>query len=88
MKATVLVRPKHGILDPQGEAVARALQSLGFPVGSVRAGKVFDVELDVDDPAEAGRLALAAAGQALANELIEGFEVVVDGAVEEPASTP
>ena len=77
MRVTVLVRPKQGILDPQGEAIASSLSGLGLPVESVRAGKVFDLELATDDPAEARRVATAAAEQALANELIEGFEVVL-----------
>jgi phosphoribosylformylglycinamidine synthase len=77
MRVTVLVRPKSGILDPQGEAIARSLSGLGMPVDSVRAGKVFDLELAIDDPAEARRVATEAAEKALANDLIEGFEVVV-----------
>ena len=75
MRATVLVRPKPGILDPQGEAVARSLAALGFPVDGVRAGKVFDLDVATDDPAEAERVAREAAEQALANGLIESFEV-------------
>jgi phosphoribosylformylglycinamidine synthase PurS subunit len=77
MRVTVLVRPKSGILDPQGEAIARSLSGLGLPVDSVRAGKVFDLELALDDPAEARRVATEAAEKALANDLIEGFEVVI-----------
>ena len=77
MNVTVLVRPLPGILDPQGEAIARSLDALGFPVGSVRAGKLFDVEVETDDPDEAAHVARAAAEQLLANALIEGFEVVV-----------
>jgi phosphoribosylformylglycinamidine synthase PurS subunit len=76
-RVTVLVRPKDGILDPQGDAIARSLAGLGFPVESVRAGKVFDVELAVADRSEAERVAREAAEQALANGLIEGFEVVL-----------
>ena len=45
MKATVLVRPKQGILDPQGEAVTSALGHLGFSVSHARVGKVVDLEL-------------------------------------------
>ena len=48
VKVTVLVRPKEGILDPQGEAIRQALTTLGYPASSVRAGRVFDVELDVE----------------------------------------
>lgn len=79
MKVTVLVRPKQGIRDPQGEAIARSLAGLGYPVDDVRAGKVFDVEVAADDRAEAERLAVEMAERVLANDLIEGFEVVAGG---------
>ena len=46
MRATVLVRPKAGILDPQGEAVESSLRQLGFPVEQARVGRLVDVELD------------------------------------------
>ena len=78
MKVTVLVRPKEGILDPQGEAIRQALATLGYPASAVRAGRVFDVELDVEDTAEAERIGREAADRVLANGLIEGFEVVVE----------
>jgi phosphoribosylformylglycinamidine synthase len=80
---TVLVRPKEGILDPQGEVIRQALSSLGYPASSVRAGRLFDVELDVSDPAEAARVGREAADRLLANALIEGYEVLVEGAVVE-----
>ena len=79
MKVIVLVRPKDGILDPQGEAIRQALSTLGYPARSVRAGRLFDVELDVSDPAEAERIGREAADRVLANGLIEGYEVVVEG---------
>ena len=44
MRATVLVRPKHGILDPQGEAVRTALDHLGFEASEARVGRVIDLE--------------------------------------------
>jgi phosphoribosylformylglycinamidine synthase len=74
---TVLVRPKPGILDPQGEVISRSLSDLGLPVKGVRAGKVFDLEIDVDDAREARAVATTAAEQVLAHELIEIFEVMV-----------
>jgi phosphoribosylformylglycinamidine synthase len=77
MLVTVLVRPKPGILDPQGEVIARSLSGLGLPIEGVRAGKVFDLELTVDDAREARAVATTAAEQVLANELIETFEVVI-----------
>ncbi len=79
MRVTVLVRPKDGILDPQGEAIGRALQRLGFAASAVRAGKVFDVELDVEDAASAEQTARRLADQVLANPLMEQYEVSVDG---------
>ena len=85
MKVTVLVRPKDGILDPQGEAIRQALSTLGYPASSVRAGRLFDVELDVSDPAEAERIGREAADRVLANGLIEGYEVVIEGVAAEAA---
>jgi phosphoribosylformylglycinamidine synthase subunit PurS len=43
MRATVLVRPKPGILDPQGQAVQGSLRHLGFEVGEARIGRLVDV---------------------------------------------
>jgi phosphoribosylformylglycinamidine synthase PurS subunit len=77
MRVIVLVRPKPGILDPQGEVIARSLSGLGLPVDGVRAGKVFDLEIAVEDADEARRVATTAAEQVLANDLIESFEVVI-----------
>ena len=79
MKATVLVRPKHGILDPQGEAVETALEHLGFSVAGVRVGKTVDIELDVTDPAEARAQVEQMCEQLLANPLMESYEVEIHG---------
>ena len=78
MKVTVTVRPRAGILDPQGEALRRSLQGLGYAASDVRAGKVFDLELDVGDAREAVRVAGQIAEQVLSNPLIEEFEVAQD----------
>jgi phosphoribosylformylglycinamidine synthase subunit PurS len=79
MKATVLVRLKSEVLDPQGDAVKRALDKLGFQgVKNVRIGKL--VEIDMDDAAAQGdlkdRLAKMA-DEMLANPVIEDFEIRV-----------
>ncbi|MGN6379831.1 MAG: phosphoribosylformylglycinamidine synthase subunit PurS [Gaiellales bacterium] len=74
-RVTVTVRPKAGILDPQGEALRRSLAGLGYRVADVRAGKLFDLELEAADPGEAHRIAAEAAGRVLANPLIEEYEV-------------
>ena len=75
MKATVLVRPKLGILDPQGEAVERALGHLGFAVSDARVGKVVDLELSADDEAGARAQVERMCEQLLANPLIESYEI-------------
>ena len=75
MRVTVTVRPREGILDPQGEALRRSLKGLGFAVADVRAGKVFDLDLDVADDAEARRIAGEISESVLSNPLIEQYEV-------------
>ena len=79
MKATVLVRPKEGILDPQGEAVQGSLRKLGFAVDGVRVGRVIDVELDADDEAEARAQVERMCSELLANPLIESFKISLEG---------
>ena len=77
MKATVLVRPKPGILDPQGEAVQRSLQQLGFPVEEARIGRVVDLELDLGDTDKTRAELERMCEQLLANPLIESYEISV-----------
>ena len=79
MRATVLVRPKEGILDPQGEAVETALEHLGFSVSAARVGKVVDLELDAADPEQARAQVEKMCEQLLANPLMESFEVEIHG---------
>ncbi len=80
MKATVLVRPKPGILDPQGEAVQSSLRHLGFAVDEARVGRVVDLELEADDPERARAELERMCEQLLANPLIESFEISVTDA--------
>ena len=71
MRARVLIRPKEGILDPQGQAVERVLPALGFEgVANVHVGRL--VELDVEDPERVPEMC----ERLLANPLIEDFEVL------------
>ena len=80
MKVQVTVVPKSGVLDPQGKAIAGALRRLGFPgVGDVRAGKVFRVEVEAKDAAEAKAQAEQMAVKLLCNPVIEEFEAEVLG---------
>ena len=79
MKATVLVRPKAGILDPQGEAVGSALGHLGFSVAEARVGKVVDLELEAADAADARAQVERMCEELLANPLIESYEIELHG---------
>ena len=77
MKVTVLVRPRDGVFDPQGEALDRSLQGLGYPPTGVRQGKVFDLDVPAADVDGARRVADELAERVLSNPLIEQYEVVV-----------
>ena len=71
MRARVLIRPKEGILDPQGQAVERALPALGFQgVSNVHIGRL--IELEVEDPSQLPQMC----ERLLANPLIEDYEIV------------
>ncbi len=78
MRATVLVRPKAGILDPQGAAVQSSLRHLGFEVGDARVGRVIDIELPDQDPAAAREGVERMCRQLLANPLIESYEIELE----------
>jgi phosphoribosylformylglycinamidine synthase len=78
VRATVVIRPKTGILDPQGEAVQASLHKLGFPVAQARIGRVVDLELETDDAAEARAQLERMAAELLANPLIESFEIELE----------
>ena len=82
MKATVYVRLKQEVLDPQGDAVKRALTTLGFEgVKGVRVGKLIEIELDASagTPAELSKKLHKMADEMLANTVIEDYEVAVSG---------
>jgi phosphoribosylformylglycinamidine synthase subunit PurS len=75
MRATVLVRPKPGILDPQGQAVESSLRHLGFEVGDARGGRLVDVDVATDDRNEALAQIERMCEQLLTNPLIEDYEI-------------
>jgi phosphoribosylformylglycinamidine synthase subunit PurS len=76
MRLTVLIRPKTGILDPEGEAVRASLAHLGFAVTTARVGRLVDLEVDAEDVASARREVERMCAELLANPLIESFEIV------------
>ncbi len=77
MRLTVLIRPKTGILDPQGEAVQASLSTLGFSVSRARVGRLVDLVVDSDDPETAKADVERMCDELLANPLIESYDVVV-----------
>ena len=71
------MRPKRGILDPQGQAVESSLRQLGFAVSDARVGRVVDVEVDAGNPDEARAQVERMCRQLLANPLVEDYEIVL-----------
>jgi phosphoribosylformylglycinamidine synthase PurS subunit len=79
LRATVLVRPKQGILDPQGQAVEDSLRHLGFAVADARVGRVIDLEVDAADPGQAQAEVERMCQELLANPLIESYKIEITG---------
>lgn len=78
IKARVTVTLKNGVLDPQGKAIEHALGGLGFDgIGSVRQGKVFDLEIEGTDKAKAETELKAMCDKLLANTVIENYSVAL-----------
>lgn len=79
MKARVFVTLKNGVLDPQGQAIAHALGTLGFEgVNDVRQGKMIEIDLDAEDRAKAETDLAAMCEKLLANTVIENYRIEVD----------
>jgi phosphoribosylformylglycinamidine synthase PurS subunit len=79
VKVSVLVRPKEGILDPQGAAVEGSLRKLGFAVTDARVGRVIDLEVE-SASADAARAEVdQMCHKLLANPLIESYEIELHG---------
>lgn len=78
MKARVTITLKNGVLDPQGKAIEGALRSLEISgVESVRQGKVFDLELSIEDKARAEALLRDACERLLANTVVENYRIEI-----------
>ena len=75
MRARVLIRPKEGILDPQGQAVEASLRKLGFAVDRARIGRIVDLEVTAPDAAHARAEAERMCAELLANPLIESYQI-------------
>jgi len=80
MKALVRVTLKPEVLDPQGKAIQRACEQLGYDgVRAVRQGKLFELELDADCPEAARALLDELAEKLLSNPVVEDYQVQLDG---------
>jgi len=80
LKARVHVYLKPGVLDPQGRAIGRALDNLGFEgIGQVRQGKLIELELEESDPAAARRSVEDMCRRLLANTVIENYAIEIVG---------
>ncbi|MDN2581333.1 phosphoribosylformylglycinamidine synthase subunit PurS [Aquibium sp. ELW1220] len=78
IRARITVTLKNGVLDPQGKAIEGALGALGFEgVGSVRQGKVFDVEIQSSDRVKAEADLKAMCEKLLANTVIENYSIAI-----------
>jgi phosphoribosylformylglycinamidine synthase PurS subunit len=75
VKVSVLVRPKQGILDPQGEAVEGSLRKLGFDVSEARVGRVIDLDVESGSADEVRTKVDEMCHKLLANLLIESYEI-------------
>jgi phosphoribosylformylglycinamidine synthase subunit PurS len=76
VRLTVLIRPKAGILDPQGDAVQASLAHLGFVVTAARVGRLVDLEIAATDEVAARSEVERMCAELLANPLIESFEIM------------
>lgn len=80
-RAVVRVTLRPSILDPQGKAIRHTLHSLGYEnVQSVRAGKLLELLIEAEDPAEAEQIARDAASKLLANPVMEDFTIEIEPA--------
>lgn len=79
MKAIIHVGLKPGVLDPQGRAISRSLNDLGFEeVTRARQGKVIELDLNGDDPAAAEARVTEMCEKLLANTVIESYRVEIE----------
>lgn len=78
MKALVKIMPKKGVLDPQGKAIEKSLNQLGFPqINKVIQGKLIEIEIDSTDQANAKKILEDASKKLLANLVIEDYEITI-----------
>lgn len=78
MKSLVKIMPKKGVLDPQGKAIEKSLNQLGFlEINKVIQGKLIEIEINTDDEDKAKRIIEEASKKLLANLVIEDYEITI-----------
>tara|TARA_Y100001936_G_scaffold152960_1_gene149154 strand:- start:1624 stop:1872 length:249 start_codon:yes stop_codon:yes gene_type:complete len=78
MKALVKIMPKKGVLDPQGKAIEKSLNQLGFPqIKKVLQGKLIEIEIDTSNESNAKKIIESASQKLLANLVIEDYEITI-----------
>ncbi|MEC7960821.1 MAG: phosphoribosylformylglycinamidine synthase subunit PurS [Pseudomonadota bacterium] len=78
MKALVKIMPKKGVLDPQGKAIEKSLNQLGFSqINNVIQGKLIEIEIDSINESDAQKIVDDASKQLLANLVIEDYEITI-----------
>ena len=83
-EATIHVRPKHEVRDPEGEAIRAALRSLAYDVADVRTGKEIVVTFDAPDAGSAREAAARMGDELLANPVIEDYTTEIRAMAEMP----
>jgi phosphoribosylformylglycinamidine synthase len=78
IRAQVIVRPRASIFDPQGDAVGRAIQSLGVPVKQAHVGKCIELEIEGDDAAAARAQLETICHELLSNPVIEDYVLTIE----------
>ena len=76
--ATVTVRLKHGVLDPEAETTQRSLERLGFELADLRSADRFEIDLNAESPEAAADRVDEMAERLLANSTIHDYDVTVD----------
>ena len=78
MKSIVKIMPKKGVLDPQGKAIEKSLNQLGFSeINKVIQGKLIEIEINTDNENEAKKIIEDASKKLLANLVIEDYEITI-----------
>ena len=79
MKISITVTLKNEVLDPQGKVVSQTLKNMGFEsISNVRQGKLFDIEINEDDPEKIKKIADEISRKLLANTVIENYKINLD----------